>query len=119
MGSPPWSYLASVFCLFGLNNLSLISVKLKKKNIVTTQLLQSRFLVNVYSITARRDFSYETSFKSQSCWHCVKSVRIRSYSGQHFPGIRTEYGEIWNISLYSVQMREIADQNNSEYRHFL
>ena len=35
-----------------------------------------------------------------SC-HCVKSVRIRS------------------ISLYSVRMRENADQNNSDYEHFL
>ena len=36
-----------------------------------------------------------------------------------FPRIRTEYGEILRISLYSAQMRENADQNNSEYRHFL
>ena len=33
--------------------------------------------------------------------HCVKSVRIRSYSGP-----------------YSVKMRENTDQNNSEYGHF-
>ena len=33
--------------------------------------------------------------------HCVKSVRIRSYSGP-----------------YSVQMQENTDQNNSEYGHF-
>ena len=33
--------------------------------------------------------------------------------------IRTEYEEIPRISLYSVQMRENTDQNNSEYRHFL
>ena len=32
--------------------------------------------------------------------------------------IWTEYGEIRSISPYSVQMRENADQNNSEYRHF-
>ena len=32
--------------------------------------------------------------------------------------IRTEYGEIRSISLYSVQIRENADQNNSEYGHF-
>ena len=32
--------------------------------------------------------------------HCVKSVRICSFSGP-----------------YSVQMREITDQKNSEYRH--
>ena len=32
--------------------------------------------------------------------------------------IRSEYGEIWSISPYSAQMRENADQNNSEYSHF-
>ena len=35
-----------------------------------------------------------------------------------FSRIRTEYGEIQSISPYSVQMREKADQNNSEYEHF-
>ena len=33
--------------------------------------------------------------------HCVKAVRIRSYSGP-----------------YSVRMRENKDQNDSEYGHF-
>ena len=33
--------------------------------------------------------------------HCVKSVRIRSFSGP-----------------YSVRMREYTDQKNSEYEHF-
>ena len=33
--------------------------------------------------------------------------------------IRTEYGEIWSISPYSVRMRENADQNNSEYGQLL
>ena len=36
-----------------------------------------------------------------------------------FSRIRTEYGEILLISPYSVRMRENADQNNSEYKHFL
>ena len=36
-----------------------------------------------------------------------------------FYGIRTECEEILRISPYSVQMRENADQNNSEYGHFL
>ena len=35
-----------------------------------------------------------------------------------FSHIRTEYGEIPSISPYSVLMRENADQNNTEYRHF-
>ena len=41
----------------------------------------------------------------------MKSVRIQSYYGPHFPafGLDTEY-----ICPYSVRMRENADQNNSE-----
>ena len=35
-----------------------------------------------------------------------------------FSYIRTKYGEILIISPYSIQMRENADQNNSEYEHF-
>ena len=35
-----------------------------------------------------------------------------------FSRIWTEYVGIRNISPYSVRMRENADQNNSEYRHF-
>ena len=37
----------------------------------------------------------------------MKSVRIRSYSGQ------------LRVSPYSVRMRENVDQNNSDYGHFL
>ena len=36
-----------------------------------------------------------------------------------FSRIRTEYGEIPRISPYLVRMWENADQNNSEYEHFL
>ena len=35
-----------------------------------------------------------------------------------FSRIRTEYGEILHIFLYSVQMRKSAEQNNSEYGLF-
>ena len=38
----------------------------------------------------------------------MKSVRIRSYSGLHFPAFK-----------YSDRMWEYTDQNNSEYGHFL
>ena len=38
---------------------------------------------------------------SKRLLHCVKSVRIQSYSGP-----------------YSVRIRENADQNNSEYGYF-
>ena len=50
--------------------------------------------------------------------HCVKSVRIRSFSGLYFPRIRTGYVEIRSIFLYSVRMWENMDQKNSEYKHF-
>ena len=36
-----------------------------------------------------------------------------------FSRIRTEYGEMRSIRANSVQMRENANQNNSEYGHFL
>ena len=36
-----------------------------------------------------------------------------------FSRLRTEYGEIRSMSPYSVRMRENADQNSSEYGHFL
>ena len=39
-------------------------------------------------------------------WYYVKSIHIRSYSGQHFSRIRTKYGEILRISPYSARMRE-------------
>ena len=42
--------------------------------------------------------------------HCVKIVQIRSFFWSVFSRIRTEYGEILHISLYSIQMRENTDQ---------
>ena len=36
-----------------------------------------------------------------------------------FSRIRIEYGEIRSISPYSVQLRENADENSSEYVHIL
>ena len=57
--------------------------------------------------------------------HCVKGVRIRSYSSNIFPAFSrnlTEYGEIQSISLHIQsecgKTRENADQNNSEYGLF-
>ena len=35
-----------------------------------------------------------------------------------FSRIRTDYGEIRNITAYSVRIRENTEQNNSEYGHF-
>ena len=73
-------------------------------------------------------------------YHCVKSVCIRSYYGPHFSSIlphsnselfwstffpafsciRTEHGEILRIfSPNAGKWGKNADQNNSEYGHFL
>ena len=44
----------------------------------------------------------------------MKSVRIRSFFGAHFP-------TFWlntNISPYSIQMRENTEQKNFDYGHF-
>ena len=75
-------------------------------------------------------------WKKMNRVHCVKSVRIQSFSGPYFPvfGLNTErygvslqygeilrisqYGEILRISPYSVRMRENTDQKNSKYGHF-
>ena len=45
--------------------------------------------------------------------HCVKSARIRCYSGPYF---RTEYREIRNIQSDAGKMQ--TRQYNSEYEHF-
>ena len=63
---------------------------------------------------------WKTTFKKIEIWkdmHCVKSVRIRSFFWFVFSHIRTEYGEILRIFLYSVQMRENTNQKNSVFRH--
>ena len=63
--------------------------------------------------------------------HCVKSVHIRSFSGPHFSLIfphsdwirrDTDYGVSEYLSLFSPNAGKCgknADQNNSEYGHFL
>ena len=43
-------------------------------------------------------------------YHCLKSVKIRSFFCSAFSRIRNEYGEIRSISPHSVPMRENADQ---------
>ena len=49
------------------------------------------------------------------CNHCVKNLRIWSFSGLYF----SAFGLIMErISSYSVQMRENTDQENSGWGHF-
>ena len=49
--------------------------------------------------------------------HCLKSVRIRSFSGRYFSAFGLN-AERHSISQYSVRMRKNMDQKNSEYGHF-
>ena len=49
--------------------------------------------------------------------HCVKCPYSELFWSA-FSRIRTEYGEMQSISLYSVRMRENTFQNNSEYGPF-
>ena len=58
--------------------------------------------VSVGFLEMKHVISIQCTFGCYFRIHCVKSVRILSYSG-----------------LYSVRMRENPDQNNSEYGHFL
>ena len=81
---------------------------------------QNRFASN--AVKPKIYCCFRLTDKKACLLHCVKNVRIRSYSGPYFPtfGLNTErYGvSLRRISPYSVQMLENADQNNSEYRHF-
>ena len=43
--------------------------------------------------------------------HCLKSVQIRSFFWSVFSRIRTEYGEMFCISPYSVRMRSLHIQS--------
>ena len=66
-----------------------------------------RTRLNIFKI-----FSKWMKHPSLSACRYLKSIRIWSYSGPHFPafGLRT--------SPYSVRTRENTDQNNSEYGRF-
>ena len=53
----------------------------------------------------------EMAFTKTDVFHpnCVKSIRIRNSSWSVFSRIRTEYGQIQSISMYSVRMQKNAD----------
>ena len=65
-------------------------------------------------------FAFKNAFQSCLFLHCVKSVRIWSYSGQHFSRI-FPYAD-WirrDTGRNAEKCGRNADQNNSEYGHFL
>ena len=74
--------------------------------IVTIQLqkiFDSRYLAGL-------SFLIQVNIMIQGMLHCVKCVQIRSLFWSVFSRIRTEYGEIFRISPYSVRMWENTDQ---------
>ena len=70
-------------------------------------LIKNVFRSDVYWTLA---YKYIDPMKKSLDHHCVKSVEIRGFFWSLFSRIRTEYGEIQSISLYSVRMRENTDQ---------
>ena len=62
------------------------------------------------------NLSYFTLKDKIPVHHCIKSVRIWSYSGLYFPafGLNTER---YSVYIY-VRIGENVDQNNSKYWHF-
>ena len=63
------------------------------------------------------------SFEKGITLHCLEIVDIRSYFDPHFPafGLNTERYGVSRSRFFphSVRMWKKADENNSEYKHFL
>ena len=52
------------------------------------------------------------------CFTLRKKCLYSEFFWSVFPRIWTEFRQVFRISSYSVRMREITDQKNSEYGHF-
>ena len=82
-------------------------------------LISMKLSMGVRNVGEEQLLPPESTITSEQNVHCVKSVRIRSYSGPHFPVFRL------NTKRYGVSLRiqskcgKNADQNNSEFEHFL
>ena len=48
----------------------------------------------------------------------MKSVQIWSFFWSVFSRIRTQYGNLWSKSAYSIRIRENTNQKNSVFGHF-
>ena len=73
---------------------------------IRKRLTLTLFKPNKKNIGTRRCLIY---FNPLRTCHCVKSDRIWSFSGLHFP--------VFGLYPYSFQMQENTDQKNYEYGH--
>ena len=90
-----------------------------------------------HTFTVRTIDLFETPFNNtiikiefgalSSNYHCLKCVRIRSFSDPYFPafGLNTEMhsdgiqGDTPYLSVFILNAGKSTDQKNSEYGHFL
>ena len=79
---------------------NMLSIEITKRSIFWSSALEVAFELGKYK---------QYSWQGLLTYDSLKSVCIRSFSGQYFPEL---------ISLYSVRMRENTDQKNCEYGHF-
>ena len=77
-------------------------------------------IITTTTTTIQKLQNYSQIYASMNCsvhksLHCLKSLE---FFWSVFSRIRTEYGEMWSISPYSVRMGENTDQKKSKYGHF-
>ena len=102
-----------------------------KKNVLLSMHVSSCDKVHPDNLCARSIWICERKLKtkahslvilSHKCLNLLFTLREKCPYSEFFWSVlslvRTEYGEILNISPYLVQIRENTDQKNSEYGHF-
>ena len=124
--------LAMLFSKLFTVELSLLNYEFLTSSLLTTSLNFFKYTGTVCNLSISKTFTFKP-YKSYAyllnvepinsmflkTFHCVKSVRIRSYSGPHFYRIfpHSEWiRRIRCISLYSVQMGENARKIQTRIR---
>ena len=115
---------SKVSSFFNDNIISTISCTFRNFRLTgLTMLLVKHFLVEfTYTKKYLQDENFCNFLPTDK--HCAQQVSvfgvILAHSFPAFPRIRTEYGQILSIfSPNAGQCKNNADQNNSEYGHFL
>ena len=96
----------------------LINKTLRLNNLKTTTAMNAKISVFVICVEA---IIYLLLYNLHGCTFKIP-LQIKCHSEffwSVFSHIRAEYGKIFRICPYSVQIRENADQKISEYGHFL